>query len=300
MTQDQAGSVEVSVIIACRNAKPTIGRCLESLRRQRTKLPYEVIVADSSTDGTDELIAARYPEVRLLHSELRMWPGDARNMALKEARGETVLFIDADCEASPDWIESAAGALEGWRGTVGGEIAQAEPAGVTEWAAYFCEFSHWMPGTLEGEVFEVPTCNMGVRMDVLREAGPFLEGVYCSDSELHWRLKRMGRRTRFAPAMRVAHMTEGGWGTLFGHEFFHGRSYGRMRRRHGGMGKCRLWMMRTLGAALSMVVAAKTAARVWRRGRYRGPLLKCLPLLMLASAAWGVGELAGYWSEEAE
>lgn len=292
--------VKVSVIIACRNASRTIGRCLDSLWRQKTRVPFEVIVADSSTDGTDAMIAGRYPEVRLLHFTQRKWPGDARNAALEVANGEIFAFIDADCEASPDWLETAVGALKDWRGTVGGEIAQAEPAGLSAWAAYFCEFSHWMPGTPEGEVFDVPTCNMGVRRDVIGEAGPFLEGVYCSDSEFHWRLARMGRSSRFVPAMRVAHMTEGGWRMLVRHEYFHGRSYGQLRVRRGQMGAGRLWLMRSAGVVLPAWVAAKTVVRVAGRGRYLGRLAASLPLLLLAAASWGLGELAGYWIGERE
>lgn len=289
---------KVSVIIACRNARGTIARCLDSLERQQTGLRYEVIVADSSTDGTDRIIAERYGWVRLLHFEERKWPGDARNAALEVARGEIIGFLDADCEAEQGWLEAMAGAVEGWAGSVGGEVRQAEPAGLTAWAAYFCEFSHWMPGGQAGSIFEVPTCNMGIRRVVMREVGPFLEGVYCSDSEFHWRMKKMGRGSRFVPEMRVAHMTEGGWSVVVGHEYFHGRSYGQMRARRGGMGAGELWLMRSMGWMLPVLVAAKTVARVASRGKYGGQLWRSLPLLLLASGAWGMGELAGYWRGE--
>ena len=191
-------------------------------------------------------------------------------------------------------------ALEDWDGTVGGEIAQAEPASASAWAAYFCEFSHWMPGSPQGLVFEVPTCNMGVSRTSLQAAGPFLEGVYCSDSEFHWRLRAMGRETRFVPAMKVSHITAGGWNMLAGHEFFHGRSYGRMRVRRGGVTGRRLWLARLSGAFLPAWLAVKTTSRVLSRRRYLSEFTLCLPLFLVAITSWGVGELAGYWSREQE
>lgn len=292
--------VKVSVVIACRNASATIGRCLESLRRQQTREPFEIIVADSSTGGTGLLIQRDFPEVRLLHFSERKWPGDARNAAIQASRGEILAFLDADCEAAPGWIDAAVEALRGWDGSAGGEIHQAEPASLSAWAAYFCEFGHWMPGAPAGPVFEVPTCNMAVRRSAYNEIGPFLEGVYCSDSEFHWRLRRSGRATRFFPPMRVAHMTEGGWAMLTRHEYFHGRSFGLMRVRRGALAGARRALLRFGGLALPLWLPVKTAARAASRGRYLKHLLLCLPLLAVASAAWGLGELAGYWMGEPE
>jgi len=290
----------ISVIIACRNARPTIRECLGSLAAQSTSRPYEIVVADSSTDGTDLVIADEFPCVKLLHFHERKWPGDARNAAIAASRGEKLAFIDADCVASPGWLEPLAQALDRHDGTAGGEIAQAAPASLSSWAAYFCEFSHWMPGTAAGPVFEVPTCNMGVRRAVFDQIGCFLEGVYCSDSEFHWRLRASGRTALFVPEARVEHRTEGGWRMLIHHEFFHGRSFGHMRVRRGGLNRRRRWAARLGAAALPFWLPVKTAFRVWARRRYRRPFLMALPLLFLASAAWGAGELAGYWSGEAE
>ncbi|PYV09996.1 MAG: hypothetical protein DMG23_09155 [Acidobacteria bacterium] len=47
---------DVSVVMATHNAAGTICGCLESLRKQTFRGEAEIIVADCSTDGTDELI----------------------------------------------------------------------------------------------------------------------------------------------------------------------------------------------------------------------------------------------------
>src|SRR4051794_34626922 len=99
---------QVSVILACRNAKATIVECLNALRTQQTDVPFEILIADSSTDGTDDLIRQQFPEARLLHFTERKFPGDARNAAIAQARGAVFAFIDTDCIAAPDWVQQIA------------------------------------------------------------------------------------------------------------------------------------------------------------------------------------------------
>jgi glycosyltransferase involved in cell wall biosynthesis len=63
------GEPSLSVVIASHNAGAAIGHCLDALMRQRVSSHVEIIVADSSTDGTDWLVRERFPQVRLLHFE---------------------------------------------------------------------------------------------------------------------------------------------------------------------------------------------------------------------------------------
>ena len=59
--------VRISVVIASYNAAETIGRCLRSLERQDLDRElYEVIVVDSSEDGTGVLIEQEFPGVTVL------------------------------------------------------------------------------------------------------------------------------------------------------------------------------------------------------------------------------------------
>ena len=46
----------VSVIVPSYNAARTISGCLESLQRQSSPEPFEIIVVDSSSDGTAQLV----------------------------------------------------------------------------------------------------------------------------------------------------------------------------------------------------------------------------------------------------
>jgi glycosyltransferase involved in cell wall biosynthesis len=56
------GRVIFSVIIPSYNSEKTIDACLASVTGQRTALPYEVIVVDSSDDNTKNIINNCYPD----------------------------------------------------------------------------------------------------------------------------------------------------------------------------------------------------------------------------------------------
>ncbi len=96
----------MSVIIPAHNAARFIGQALESVREQ-TYRDWEVLVVDDgSTDGTWELLQAAGPRVRSFRREHPGGPGVARNLALANASGELVAFLDADDLLLPRYLES--------------------------------------------------------------------------------------------------------------------------------------------------------------------------------------------------
>jgi glycosyltransferase involved in cell wall biosynthesis len=99
---------ELSVVIPTYNRLDTLAHVIPTLLAQ--DLPpgdFEVLVCDSmSTDGTKEYLAGVSAE----HPNVRHLPGPysgraaARNAGIDAARGEVVLFNDADILASPDLL----------------------------------------------------------------------------------------------------------------------------------------------------------------------------------------------------
>lgn len=284
----------VSVILASRNARATVVPCLEALRAQRTSVPFEVIIADSSTDGTDELIRSRYPEYRLLHFAERKFPGDARNLAIAQAHGEIYAFLDMDCTAAPDWVEQIWRAHASGRPSIGGVVENGTPMSTVGCAAYLIEFTQWMPQGAPRDMEEIPTCNLSIRRDAFERLGPFLEGTYCSDSAFHWRLAREGGSARLEPSIRVAHTNITDGGHFLRHEFFHGRSYARVRSRQHEFS---IWKRLLYGAGsilLPPLLYWRIAERCLRHGRYRAELVRSTPLVFMGLCCWALGETRGY------
>ncbi|HJN74988.1 MAG TPA: glycosyltransferase family 2 protein [Myxococcota bacterium] len=102
----------VSICIPARNEVGRIGRCVEAALRSRLPRLEVVVVDDRSEDGTgDEVRAIDDDRVRLVAGSEPPagWAGKpwACMRAAGEARGELLLFIDADVELS-DWAVPAA------------------------------------------------------------------------------------------------------------------------------------------------------------------------------------------------
>lgn len=85
----------LSVVIPCYNAARFLPEAVASVLAQRYE-PLEILVIDDgSTDATPEIAPGLGPEVRYLRQENR-GPSSARNLGLREARGELIAFLDAD------------------------------------------------------------------------------------------------------------------------------------------------------------------------------------------------------------
>ena len=96
---------KISVVIPAHNEESTIIPTLEALLAQDYP-DLEIIVVDNvSTDRTTEVVR-RFP-VRLVH-EAKKGLLHARECGRKEARGEIIANIDADCLPEKDWLSKAA------------------------------------------------------------------------------------------------------------------------------------------------------------------------------------------------
>jgi glycosyltransferase involved in cell wall biosynthesis len=96
----------ISVIVATRNRRQLLDQFLDALRLLPEQPAWELIVADNgSTDGTDTLLwaAAENLPIIVVNESL---PGKSRalNRALKDARGDILLFTDDDVLPDPNWL----------------------------------------------------------------------------------------------------------------------------------------------------------------------------------------------------
>jgi glycosyltransferase involved in cell wall biosynthesis len=89
----------VTVVVPCRNEEKHIGRCLESiLANDYPKERMEILLMDGmSEDRTREIVAGyleRHPIIKLVENPEKHIPA-AMNLGILEARGETIIKMDA-------------------------------------------------------------------------------------------------------------------------------------------------------------------------------------------------------------
>src|SRR5260221_8684035 len=89
--------MKISVIIPTYNEEKVIGECLSSLQKQTEKNFEVVIVDDGSTDSTISELSNRSKNLRIkILEQKHQGPAMARNLGVKNAQGEILVFLDAD------------------------------------------------------------------------------------------------------------------------------------------------------------------------------------------------------------
>lgn len=96
----------MSVIIPVYNAGKYLKKCVESILKQSEKKFELILIDDGSDDGSDE-ICDMYAEVdnriNVIHQDNR-GASVARNVGIKAAKGDYIVFVDADDWVDPDYL----------------------------------------------------------------------------------------------------------------------------------------------------------------------------------------------------
>ncbi|HUR59114.1 MAG TPA: glycosyltransferase family 2 protein, partial [Opitutaceae bacterium] len=110
----------VSVLIPARNEALTIERTVLAFFAQHYSAIEIIVVDDRSTDGTGAILdalAATHPSLTVIRGVETPsgWLGKtwALHQAAAQARGEALLFVDADVVYGPDAVAAAVAYLQG-------------------------------------------------------------------------------------------------------------------------------------------------------------------------------------------
>lgn len=285
--------VDVSVVIPAYNGAETIGDCLASVTRALGSRRGEIVVVDSSSDATPDLVRERFPSVRLWHSETRLSAGEARNRGIAHARGAIVAFTDQDCVVPGDWLDRLlAHFADAGIGGVGGVVGIADFDNYAGSALYFLEFFHHLPsaGPARPESDFLVGCNAAYRRSVLAEVR-FPDQTLAEDVLLGHRLRGRGIRTIRDPAIEVRHRNKRGWRVFLAYNYEMGRAaaaYHTTLRQRRALAFLRF---PSLAFALPMLVLPAIGLRLLRSRRrsYLGRFVLLAPACLLGNLYWAAG-----------
>jgi succinoglycan biosynthesis protein ExoA len=206
----------VSVIVPCRNEAATLGRCLDSaLASDYPADRMEVLVVDGmSEDGSRACIeqyAARDPRVRRIDNPARVTPA-ALNRAIRAARGDLILRLDAHSALAPDYLRLAVEHLDTFGAdAVGGAMRTlpqkpgpfAEAIRVALTHLFGVGNSHFRTGAAQPRWVDT-VFGACWRREVFERVGLFDEKLERSqDLEFSLRLGRAGGKILLVPRMEI-------------------------------------------------------------------------------------------------
>lgn len=262
--------LDISVVLVCWNNKTYLAQCLDSLFGAGLRSTFDVVVVDNgSTDGSQAMLAERFPEVKLIQNDHNVGLGKASNQGIEATRSRYVLLLNNDTlvngpslDAMVQFLDAhPAAAATGGRllnedgsiqscynhfPSLGEELLIASRLGELLWEGY--------PAAMDGdEVRQVDwlgsACLM-LRRSALDAVGLLDEEyfIYGDEADLQYRLVRAGWQIHYLPHASTVH--------------FGGRSMDRWRRRrmvyrgkmlffHKNYGRARTWLLRGLLLALS-------------------------------------------------
>ena len=222
----------ISVIIPAYNAEETLEACLAALGSQSVDAgEYEIVVVDDgSRDRTSE-IAERYG-VRLVRQP-NAGPAAARNRGAQVARGEILLFTDADCEPTSDWVAQMIAPFQD------AEVAGCKGIYRTrqrDWVARFVQLEYeykYVRLARYAQIDFIDTYSAAYRRHVFLSNDGFdtvFSTASVEDQEFSFRLASKGYRLVFSPQAAVYHI--------------HDRTAGEYARRKYGIGYWKALLLR--------------------------------------------------------
>ena len=223
----------VSVVIPVRNGADLLPVQLEALTRQTYEHDWELIVVDNgSTDDTARVAVSwsdRLP-IRVVPANDKQGVNYARNVGIRSARGELIIFCDADDEVSEQWLSALVEASLS-ASAVGGAIDSSLFDDPTK-SSWYSVRSTSRLRLAGGFLPAAATCNLAVWDDVLTSLGGFNEdyGYGATDVEFCWRLQLAGYDLAFAPQALVHYRTRSDLRSLARQFYHYGRGDARLFR----------------------------------------------------------------------
>lgn len=163
-----------------------------------------IIVDDSSTDGTDQLVTRFQTDSKInlrYLSQRHEGPGAARNLGMEKARGDFFIFVDSDCTVDKNWLRAIDHELQDSNADAfGGPDSYREDFPPLLKAINYSMTSFLTTGGIRGHKrkklgkFYPRSFNMGLRREVYQKIGGFGSLRHGQDIEFSNRIINSGAK----------------------------------------------------------------------------------------------------------
>jgi GT2 family glycosyltransferase len=231
--------VDMSIVLVCWNNKAYLDPCLKSLYEGGLKSSFDVIVVDNgSTDGSQQMLAEKYPDVMLIQNERNVGLGKASNQGIEATNGRYVLLLNNDTLVNGPALDVLVEYLDAHpeAGATAGKLLNPDNSFQSGFAPFSTLLEEFLIVTHIGEMLWPGYPSHGdsneiketgwmssacllVRRAALDQIGLLDENyfIYGDEADLQYRLNKAGWKVVFLPNSSIIH--------------FGGRSMDRWKRR---------------------------------------------------------------------
>jgi len=178
----------ISVIIPARNEEKNLPELLESLKNQSYKKRFEIVVVDGKSKDKTRMIAKKYGCKVIVQRKLGI--SNARNLGWKEAKGNVLVFLEADHRVNKNFLEEIDKTFKKK------EVSTARPKIIPikhNWIQKALAIQIELT-TQRQKAWEFPTI---FRKEILKRTGGWNEEIdFAEDREFGMRLVKMGYKAR--------------------------------------------------------------------------------------------------------
>jgi len=272
MDQTQTSAPDFSIILVCWNNIDYLDPCLKSLSESNLESAYEIVVVDNgSNDGSQAMLRAKFPQVKLIQNKTNVGLSRASNQGIEVTSARYVLLLNNDTLVNKTAIDGMVDFLDETEdaGAVGGKLINPDGSFQAGYADFPSLLQELLIATRIGELlwegypshkdsqenksidWMSSACLM-IRRSALEETGLLDEEffIYGDEKDLQYRLKQVGWNVYYLPWISTVH--------------FGGRSMNRWGRRkmvyRGKMlffkknyGKMKTLLLRSLFGGLSLI-----------------------------------------------
>jgi GT2 family glycosyltransferase len=227
-------SSSLDVVIVSYRCRELLRECLASLAEHAPEREMAVAVVDNASgDGTPEMVASEFPEVRLFASERNLGFSAGNNIGIRAGEGTYVLALNPDSRMTPGALDALADLMDARPdiGICGCELVRddgtLDHAAKRSFPTVLGALGHFSglgrrrssgalaqyraPEVEGGPVDAVNGAFMFMRRSTLEEIGLFDEGfwMYMEDLDLCYRCREAGRLVWYEPSVSVVHVKHG-------------------------------------------------------------------------------------------
>lgn len=183
--------MDLSIVLGHLDRPEYFHKLHETIKAYTNGIDWEIVVSDASYDRP--LDPLKYPEnVVILEERPRLGHSRGYNMAFRATKGKWVVWLNDDCEVTPDWASEAIGFMERnpWVGMG---------------ALYYC--IHAEPYYINS-YWQMPYANFGILdRQYGADLGWFDEDMemYGADNSLSFKVYLSGRAVRGIEKSRIIH-----------------------------------------------------------------------------------------------